>query len=118
MLRPRALLEASAWTLAAWCCYFEALFVLADGLHIHVSRSLLTATAAFAALSSLLPVTISGLGARELIYIQVLTQRGVSSEAAAALSLLHLLAVMTLTAIVLGLIGVAVRARQHRQNFS
>ncbi|MEY4583338.1 MAG: hypothetical protein RL701_8041, partial [Pseudomonadota bacterium] len=26
MLRPRALLEASAWTLAAWCCYFEALF--------------------------------------------------------------------------------------------
>jgi len=59
----------------------------------------LTATAAFAALSSLLPVTISGLGARELIYIEVLRNRGVASESAVALSLLHL-GVMSATAIV------------------
>lgn len=77
-------------------------------------RVLLTATAAFAALSSLLPVTVSGLGARELIYIQVLSARGVSGEAAATLSLLHL-ALMTGMAIGLGLLGSVWRARQRTQ---
>jgi uncharacterized protein (TIRG00374 family) len=112
MLRPRALAEAAAWTLLAWCGYFAALFVLADGLGIVVSRVLLTATAAFAALSSLLPITISGLGARELIYIEVLQRRGVPAESAAALSLLHL-GVMSGMAIVLGFAGSVWRARQR-----
>lgn len=112
MLRPRALSEAMVWTLIAWCGYFAALFALADGLGISVSRVLLTATAAFAALSSLLPITISGLGARELIYIQVLQSRGVPAESAAALSLLHL-GVMSGMAIVLGFAGSLWRARQR-----
>jgi uncharacterized protein (TIRG00374 family) len=112
MLRPRALAEATFWTLIAWCGYFAALFALADGLRIDVSRVLLTATAAFAALSSLLPITISGLGARELIYIEVLRSRGVPAESAAALSLLHL-GVMSGMAIVLGFAGSVWRARQR-----
>jgi uncharacterized protein (TIRG00374 family) len=114
MLAPAPLLEAAAWTLCAWYFYLAALFALADGLQIGVSRVLLTATAAFAALSSLLPVTVSGLGARELIYIQVLSARGVSGEAAATLSLLHL-ALMTGMAIGLGLLGSVWRARQRGQ---
>ena len=112
MLAVRPLLEAACWTVCAWCLYLAALFALADGLHIAVSRVLLTATAAFAALSSLLPVTISGLGARELIYIQVLRARGVSGEDAATLSLLHL-AVMSAMAIGMGLLGSLWRARQR-----
>lgn len=112
LLRPAPLTEAAGWTLAAWCFYFEALVVLADGLAIDVPRALLAATAALAALSALLPVTISGLGARELIYIQVLRAHGVPSERAVALSLLHL-AVMSALAIGLGLLGVAWRARQR-----
>jgi uncharacterized membrane protein YbhN (UPF0104 family) len=114
MLAPGPLLEAAGWTLCAWYFYLAALFALADGLQLGVSRVLLTATAAFAALSSLLPVTISGLGARELIYIQVLSARGVSGEAAATLSLLHL-ALMTGLAIGLGLAGSVWRARQRGQ---
>ncbi|MET0389846.1 MAG: lysylphosphatidylglycerol synthase transmembrane domain-containing protein [Polyangiales bacterium] len=113
MLRPRALAEAALWTVVAWYFYFAALFVLSDGLHIAVPRLLLTATAAFAALTSLLPVTISGLGAREVIYIEVLRSHGVPSETAVAVSLLHL-AVMTAMAIGLGLCGVAWRARQRK----
>jgi len=112
MLRPLALAEATVWTLIAWCFYFAALFALADGLHIVVSRILLTATAAFAALSSLLPITISGLGARELIYIEVLRRSGVPGESAAALSLIHL-GVMSGMAIVLGFAGSLWRARQR-----
>jgi uncharacterized membrane protein YbhN (UPF0104 family) len=112
MLRPRPLLEAALWTTLAWAGYFAALFALADGLHLVVPRVLLTATASFAALSALLPVTISGLGARELIYIQVLQAHGIASESAVALSLLHLM-VMSATAILLGLLGVGWRQRQR-----
>jgi uncharacterized protein (TIRG00374 family) len=112
MLRARPLIEAAFWTAGAWTGYFAALFALADGLGLSVSRLLLTATASFAALSALLPVSVSGLGARELIYIEVLRSQGVANEAAVALSLLHL-AVMTLVAVLLGLIGVVWRQRQR-----
>jgi uncharacterized protein (TIRG00374 family) len=111
MTRPGPLAEALLWTVIAWGFYFEALFVLADGLHILISQIVLMATAAFAALSALLPVTISGLGARELIYIAVLKQHGVADEPAAVLSLLHLL-IMTISAIAFGFMGVVLRSRQ------
>jgi uncharacterized protein (TIRG00374 family) len=112
MLRVATLLEAALWTVGAWTGYFAALFALADGLGLSVSRLLLTATASFAALSALLPVSVSGLGARELIYIEVLRAHGVANESAVALSLLHL-AVMTSVAVLFGLIGVAWRQRQR-----
>lgn len=111
MTRPLPLFESLGWTVIAWAFYLGALFVLADGLHVAISRIVLTATAAFAALSALLPVTISGLGARELIYISVLKQYGVADEPAAVLSLLHLL-VMTLSSTLFGFAGVLWRARQ------
>jgi glycosyltransferase 2 family protein len=113
MLRPAPLSEALFWSAISWFGYFEALFQLADGLGLGVSRVLLTATAAVAALSALLPVTVSGLGARELIYIQVLRHQGVPNEAAVVLSLLHLL-VMSGSALGIGFIGVLWRQRQLR----
>lgn len=112
MIRPQSLLRALLWTSIAWFFYYAALFVLADGLGIEVSRVLLTATAAFAALSALLPITVSGLGARELIYVTLLQRYGVPGEVAAVLSLLHLF-VMTLSATVFGLLGVLWRQRQR-----
>ncbi len=111
MLRGPVLAEALVWSAVSWFGYFQALFQLADGLGIVVSRVLLTATAAFAALSALLPVTISGLGARELIYIQVLERHGVENETAVVLSLLHLF-VMSVCATGFGFLGVLWRRRQ------
>lgn len=113
MARPRRLAEAMLWTLLGWFFYFEALFILADGLKIEVSRAVLTGTAAFAALSSLLPITVSGLGAREVIYIAVLQRYGIENEPAVAMSLLHLL-VMTICAAFFGLLGAFWRSRQLR----
>ena len=112
MTRPLPLAEAFVWTLISWGFYLSALFILADGLHIAISKIVLTATAAFAALSALLPVTISGLGARELIYIAVLKQHGVADEPAAVLSLLHLF-IMTISATAFGLGGLLWRSRQR-----
>lgn len=114
MLRPATLLEALLWSGLSWFGYFQALFQLADGLHLAVSRVLLTATAAFAALSALLPVTVSGLGARELIYIEVLERHGVANESAVVLSLLHLV-IMSASATLFGFCGVLWRQRQRGQ---
>lgn len=112
MAQPKRLAEALLWTLLGWFFYFEALFILADGLEIEVARNVLTGTAAFAALSSLLPFTISGLGARELIYITVLQRYGIENEPAVAMSLLHLL-IMTASAATFGLAGASWRSRQR-----
>jgi uncharacterized protein (TIRG00374 family) len=111
MTRPGPLLEALVWTVIAWCFYLAALFALASGLHLAISKIVLTATAAFAALSALLPITISGLGARELIYIAVLKQHGIADEPAAVLSLLHLF-IMTISSTLFGFAGVLWRSRQ------
>jgi uncharacterized membrane protein YbhN (UPF0104 family) len=114
LLRPFFLLEATLWTVVAWFFYFASLWQLADGMNILVSRSALTAGAALGALSALLPVTISGLGARELIFINVLGVEHVPGPRAVVLSLLHL-GVMTAVAIVLGLIGMLARHKQQRR---
>jgi uncharacterized protein (TIRG00374 family) len=114
LLRPSFLMPALLWTAIAWAGYFGSLWRLADGMGIHASLVALTAAAALGALSALLPVTISGLGAREAIYIQVLGLQGVSSEHAFALSIAHL-GLMTAVVIVTGSLGLLVRARQQRR---
>ena len=113
LLRPRFMLEAAAWTIASWALYFASVWQVAQGLGIHASITSLTAGAALGALSALLPVTISGLGAREVIFMNVLAHEGVQPERAVVLSLLHL-AMMTVCAIALGLLGLLARQRQHR----
>jgi uncharacterized protein (TIRG00374 family) len=113
LLRPGFLLEASLWTLVAWLGYFAALWQLAAGMGIMASRVVLTAGGALAALSALLPVTISGLGAREVIFMQVLALEHVRNPLAVALSLLHL-GVMSAVTIALGLLGMLARHRQQR----
>jgi uncharacterized membrane protein YbhN (UPF0104 family) len=113
LLRPAFLCEAVAWTVAAWASYFASLWQLAEGMGIEASRVSLTAAASLGALSTLLPVTLSGLGARELIFMQVLGIEHVPGPRAVVLSLLHL-GVMTAVAIGLGLLGMLARHRQQR----
>lgn len=114
LLRPAFLVPALLWTAVAWAGYFGSLWRLADGMGVDASRVALTAAAALGALSALLPVTVSGLGAREVIFMHVLGRQGVTSEHAVALSLAHL-GLMTAVVIVTGSLGLLVRARQHRR---
>jgi uncharacterized membrane protein YbhN (UPF0104 family) len=117
LLRPGFLLEATLWTTVAWLLYFASLWQLAAGMGITASHSALTAGAALGALSSLLPITISGLGAREVIFMNVLGVEHVPGPRAVVLSLSHL-GVMSLVAIALGLCGVLARHRQQRLRLS
>jgi hypothetical protein len=112
LLRPAFVLEAAVWTCAAWLLYFASLWALAQGLGIEATRATLTAGAALGALSALLPVTVNGLGARELIFMHVLALERVPGESAVVLSLLHL-SVMSAAAIGLGAIGMLARSRQQ-----
>lgn len=113
--RPWPLLQACMWTVASWTLYFAALWILADGLELHAPRVVLAGAASLAALSALLPVTISGLGAREVIYQKVLAAFEVSGETAVVLALAHL-SVMTLTALSCGACGLWIRRRQRDQD--
>jgi hypothetical protein len=115
LMRPAVGIEMAAWTLVAWAGYFAALVALARGLDIGASAALLVASASLAALSALLPVTVSGLGAREVIFMQALSHEGVAAERAVALSLVHL-GTMTACVIVLGLGGMAWRRNQRARD--
>jgi uncharacterized membrane protein YbhN (UPF0104 family) len=112
LLRPLFLLEAVVWTSVAWSLYFASVWRVAAGIGIDASPVTLTAASALGALSALLPVTISGLGAREVIFMQVLGPIGVAPERAVVLSLLHL-GMMTVVAIGVGLLGLVARQRQR-----
>ena len=114
LLRPSFLLPALAWTVVAWLGYFGALWRLADGMGSGASRLALTASAALGALSALLPVTISGLGAREVVFMHVLGRQGVPGEQAVALSLAHL-GLMTAVVIASGALGLWLRVQQQRR---
>lgn len=113
MLRPAPVLEATAWTLLGWLGYFAALWQIAEAMGVSASRLTLTAGASLAALSALLPVTFSGLGARELIFQKLLGLGGTSSELAVALGLLHF-AVMSGSALVFGFLAMLWQQRQRR----
>lgn len=115
LLRPAPIAEMLGWTVLAWVGYFGALVALARGLAIDAPVTLLVAASALAALSALLPVTVSGLGARELIFMAALALEGIAAERAVALSLLHL-AVMTACALSFGLVGMWWRKQQRARD--
>lgn len=113
LLRPWFAIEATLWTLISWFFYFASLWRLAVGMGVVVTPVLLVAGAALGALSALLPVTVSGIGAREVIFMHMLAIEHVPEESAVALSLLHL-SMMTFVSIALGLCGMLARHRQQR----
>lgn len=112
LLRPIPLFEALFWSAIAWTGYFATLWQLSIGIGCRFSVIVQTAAASLAALTTLLPITISGLGVREIIFAQVLSIEGATMEQAVLLSLMNL-AVMIICALGLGTIGLVWRGRQH-----
>ncbi len=114
LLRGRVLAEAIGWTAVAWIGHFATVWILAAGLGITVSKTLLTAATAFAALSTLLPITYQGVGTRELIFAYALNREAVPKETAVVLALLTI-TVMLVTTVIMGGLGLwAQRARPDR----
>jgi uncharacterized membrane protein YbhN (UPF0104 family) len=111
LVRPLPLLEATLWSALAWSGYFATLWQISAGIHLGLSRTILTAAASLAALGSLLPITVSGLGVREVVFARVLSLEGATVERAVALSLTNF-SVMVVSVLGLGLAGLLWRQRQ------
>jgi len=115
LLRFRALAEALILTALSWAGYFACVCFLANGFGIEASlQGIITATS-LSALATLLPITVQGVGTRELIFAAVLGIENVAQEAAVALSL-TILGVMFFTSLLMGLLGLLWRARQRRHD--
>ncbi len=74
-----------------WGIYFLQAYLLASALSIHVDFHFLVICLSISGLITLLPVTISGIGTRDTVFILMFDKMGESSESALAFSFLLLL---------------------------
>jgi len=78
-------------SLAIWLLKLITVYILVCALRLQVPFLFSLATGSLAVAVSLLPVSISGLGTREAVFIYLLSLQGISAEQAVALSVLFFL---------------------------
>lgn len=83
----RAVLQTVAFGIAQQIALIVAVLAVANGLALDVSTPRLIATVPLSLLAVILPISISGLGVRESVYVFVLSPAGISASDAATLSL-------------------------------
>ena len=74
------------WTVVFWLLQFYAIYLCSVALGVGVSFIYLSACAAVAAVLSLLPITVAGLGTRDAVFILLLGQMGIARQQSLALS--------------------------------
>ena len=85
----------------AFFFYFLQFHLLSKSLHLNINYNFIVALLSISAIASLLPVSISGLGIREGIFIYLFKSINISKEYAVTLSLLDNIFFMALFAILL-----------------
>ncbi|MFZ5829414.1 MAG: lysylphosphatidylglycerol synthase transmembrane domain-containing protein [Planctomycetota bacterium] len=105
-------LVAGATTLGGLAPYFGSVYCCARALRLPLSLLDSTAGSAVAAVLSLLPVTVGGIGTRDAAFVTIFARRGVDAEHAIALSGL-VLAWMAVNCV---LFYAVARLCGHRQN--
>ena len=78
------------WTVVFWLLQFYAIYLCSLALGVGISFIYLIACAAVAAVLSLLPITVAGLGTRDAVFILLLGQIGIARQQSLALSALVL----------------------------
>ncbi|MFA6525945.1 MAG: lysylphosphatidylglycerol synthase transmembrane domain-containing protein [Candidatus Buchananbacteria bacterium] len=86
----------------SWMLYYGANYMIALSLHLDISPMLLLAAIIAAIISSLLPISIAGIGTRDVSIIYVFSSAGISRETAIIFSFFVL--VIDLLAVSFGLI--------------
>lgn len=74
------------WTIVFWMLQFFAIYLCGSALGIKVSFIYLSACAAIAAILSLLPITVAGIGTRDAVFILLLGRIEVAQPQSLALS--------------------------------
>ena len=83
----RVALKAFSLGIAQQAALIAAVLAVANGLEIDVSTSRLLAAVPLSLLAVILPISVSGLGVRESVYVFVLTPAGIPASDAVTLSL-------------------------------
>lgn len=92
--------EIAVLTLAAWSLHYLFFIFMAGALGIEASAGMLLVSISAAIFTSLLPVSLSGLGTRDIVLILIFSRIGLSREAAVTFSFMFVLVY-----IIMGLTG-------------
>lgn len=102
ILNRKRIFKVSLITVLVWVIYFIQIFLLANALNINISFIYLSICAAIAGLVTLIPISISGIGTRDITLIVLFSFLGISRESAVAISMLILF-----MSIIIAIIGLA-----------
>ncbi len=98
----KSIFKVSLITILVWIIYFIQVFFLAKSLGIDISFAYLAICSCIAGLVILIPVSISGVGTRDITFILLFSLLGIEKEFAVAISMLILS-----MSIVMAIIGLA-----------
>lgn len=90
-MNKRAHAESLFLSLVIWLLKLIAVYILACALRLHLPFLFSLATGSLAVAVGLLPVSISGVGTREAVFISLLSLQGKTAEQSVALSILFFL---------------------------
>ncbi|MCX6175434.1 MAG: lysylphosphatidylglycerol synthase transmembrane domain-containing protein [Ignavibacteriales bacterium] len=74
------------YSILAYLCYYVQIYVVALGFGVNISFIYLGLCSSLAALISLIPISIGGLGTREVVFLFLLSKVSISSETAVLIS--------------------------------
>ncbi len=86
-LRGSAVSAAAVFFVLGWVSYFAGWYVLSRALDINIGFYALVGIVSFAGIAAVLPVSIAGIGTRDLIIVYILSLFGIMKEKALAFSL-------------------------------
>lgn len=90
-LRKKEMLFAVTRTLGAWGIFYLVLFLMAKASHIQINFFYLISIVSATMFLSMMPISIAGIGVRDVVLIFFFQRVNLSSEQAVAFSILHLL---------------------------
>jgi glycosyltransferase 2 family protein len=109
-LRPSQILRQLAFTLVATAVVYFRLYLLTSALNVHLDLIPFVAAMSLATIAALLPISISGLGARDAVLLLIAGSIGITREQALGVS-----ALILFLSVVNGLVGLGVWLLQsHR----
>lgn len=79
---PSTIFPMLFYSFLAYLCYYVQIYVVALGFGINISFFYLGLCSSLAALISLVPISIGGLGTREAVFLYLLSKVSISSETA------------------------------------
>jgi uncharacterized protein (TIRG00374 family) len=86
---PSTIIPMLTYSILAYICYYLQIYVVAVGFGVEISFVYLGLCSSFAAIISLIPISLGGLGTREAVFIYLLSKISIPSETAVLISFIE-----------------------------